>query len=71
MASSMNNPATGVGKNVVILVHGGASSSWMYKDVVPLLPSDTFTIVTPDLPGHGTAASQRPSTFDSAVETVT
>ena len=37
----------------IILIHGGALSSSMYRAVTPLLTERGYTVVTPDLPGHG------------------
>jgi len=45
---------------IIFLVHGGASSSRMYDEVVPLLTSHNYHVKLPDLPGHGkTAISAR------------
>jgi magnesium chelatase accessory protein len=37
---------------VVLLVHGTAASVHSWRDVIPLL-SDSFRVITMDLPGHG------------------
>jgi magnesium chelatase accessory protein len=37
---------------VLLLVHGTGASSHSYRDLAPLLAQD-FTVVVPDLPGHG------------------
>ena len=37
---------------VLLLLHGTGSSSASWRDLIPLL-SDRFTLVAPDLPGHG------------------
>jgi magnesium chelatase accessory protein len=37
---------------VALLVHGTAGASHSWRDVAPLLAQD-FTVVVPDLPGHG------------------
>ena len=37
----------------IILIHGGALSSSMYRAVTPLLTERGYTVITPDLPGHG------------------
>jgi magnesium chelatase accessory protein len=36
----------------ILLVHGTGSSAHSFRDLIPLL-SDRFTVVVPDLPGHG------------------
>ena len=37
---------------VLLLLHGTGSSSGSWRDLIPIL-SDRFTLVAPDLPGHG------------------
>lgn len=37
----------------IILVHGGALSKRMYKDMEPILSAEGYHVVCPDLPGHG------------------
>jgi magnesium chelatase accessory protein len=37
---------------VILLVHGTGSSAHSFRDLIPLL-SSRFTVVAPDLPGHG------------------
>lgn len=37
---------------VLLLLHGTGSSSASWRDLIPLL-ADRFTLVAPDLPGHG------------------
>ena len=37
---------------VILLVHGTGSSAHSFRDLIPLL-SSRFTVVVPDLPGHG------------------
>lgn len=47
----------------VLLVHGTGASSHSFRALAPLLASD-FTVVVPDLPGHGfTGAPSSPSGF--------
>ncbi len=48
---------TGTGP-VILLVHGMAGSSAMWLDIIPEL-SKHFTVVAPDLPGHGASAKPR------------
>jgi magnesium chelatase accessory protein len=37
---------------VVVLLHGTGASSHSWRDVMPLL-ADNYTVIAPDLPGHG------------------
>jgi magnesium chelatase accessory protein len=37
---------------VILLVHGTGSSAHSFRDLIPLLAS-RFTVIAPDLPGHG------------------
>jgi magnesium chelatase accessory protein len=41
---------------VLLLVHGTGASTHSWRDVVPLL-AERFTVVVPDLPGHGFTSS--------------
>jgi pimeloyl-ACP methyl ester carboxylesterase len=43
---------------VLLFVHGMAGSSAMWRDVLPGL-AEHFTVVAPDLPGHGESAKPR------------
>ncbi len=43
---------------VVVLVHGVAGSSTTWESIVPLL-ADRFTVIAPDLLGHGESAKPR------------
>ena len=46
---------------VVLLIHGTASATHSWRDLAPLLAAH-FTVVAPDLPGHGfTTAISRPT----------
>lgn len=45
---------------VVLLVHGTAASSHSWRDLAPLL-ARRFTVVAPDLPGHGFSEPMRSS----------
>ncbi len=36
-----------------VLVHGGWHAAWSWNKVVPLLQNKGYTVVAPDLPGHG------------------
>jgi magnesium chelatase accessory protein len=41
---------------VALLIHGTGSATHSWRDVMPLLAKD-FTVVAPDLPGHGFSSS--------------
>jgi magnesium chelatase accessory protein len=41
---------------VVLLIHGTGAATHSWRDVMPLLARD-FTVVAPDLPGHGFTSS--------------
>lgn len=56
-------------QTLIILIHGGASSSRSYNNVIPLLESESCAVVAPDLPGHG-KLNQVPFTFEAANETI-
>ncbi|MGZ6964565.1 MAG: alpha/beta fold hydrolase, partial [Acidimicrobiia bacterium] len=43
---------------VILLVHGMAGSSSTWRHVMPAL-AERFTVVAPDLPGHGASAKPR------------
>jgi pimeloyl-ACP methyl ester carboxylesterase len=43
---------------VMLLVHGMAGCSSTWRDVIPVL-AEHFTVVAPDLPGHGASAKPR------------
>jgi magnesium chelatase accessory protein len=45
---------------VLLLLHGTAASTHSWRDLLPLLARD-YTVVAPDLPGHGFTASPPPS----------
>ena len=49
---------TGGDGPVILLVHGMAGSSAMWRDVMPGLAKH-FTVIAPDLPGHGLSAKPR------------
>ena len=55
-------------KQLIIALHGGALSHRMYKDVVPILTAYGYTVVAPDLPGHGQSKTAGPFTFQKATE---
>lgn len=39
--------------NTFVLIHGAGSGAWVWHKVVPLLEHQGYTVITPDLPGHG------------------
>ena len=45
---------------VALLVHGAGAASFSWRGVAPLL-AKRFTLVVPDLPGHGFTSSLRPA----------
>ncbi|HEY5088630.1 MAG TPA: alpha/beta fold hydrolase, partial [Polyangia bacterium] len=49
---------TGGSGPVMLLVHGMAGSSATWRHVMPAL-AEHFTVVAPDLPGHGASAKPR------------
>jgi len=51
---------------VILFLHGGGVSSWMWQPVVERLSSQ-FRCLAPDLPGHGEASGQD-FTFAAAVQ---
>jgi len=57
----------------VLLLHGYASSSFMYRDLIPML-ADKYHVIAPDLPGFGfTQAPGRGEyayTFDQIAQTI-
>ncbi|MCJ1331312.1 hypothetical protein MMC10_008001 [Thelotrema lepadinum] len=54
---------------ILLLLHGGALSSRMYRTLIPHLQSLGYSsIITPDLPGHGKSKELGPFTFDRSTE---
>lgn len=54
----------------VVLVHGTRTSSSQWDRQVPSLLAAGYTVVVPDLPGHG-ARRVEPFTLDAAISTIT
>lgn len=58
---------------VVLLLHGFPTSSYMYRDLIPLL-ADKYRVIAPDLPGFGFTAvppeREYVYTFDSLAATM-
>jgi magnesium chelatase accessory protein len=53
-------PDPAAGAPVALLLHGTAGASHSWRDVAPLL-ADDFTVIAPDLPGHGFTSIPRRS----------
>lgn len=58
---------------IVLLLHGYAASSFMYRNLIPLL-ADGYRVIAPDLPGFGfteaPARRQYDYTFDQLAKTI-
>lgn len=58
---------------IVLLLHGYAASSFMYRNLIPLL-ADGYRVIAPDLPGFGfteaPARGQYDYTFDQLAKTI-
>ncbi|MGE6631950.1 alpha/beta fold hydrolase [Bacillus sp. NPDC077027] len=55
-------------KPIMILLHGGGVSSWMWKRQIEMFSND-YDCYTPDLLGHGKRANEQPfSMKESAIE---
>lgn len=54
----------------VVLVHGTRTSSSQWDRQVPSLLAAGYTVVVPDLPGHG-ARRAEPFTLEAAIQTIT
>ncbi len=50
-------------KPTIILIHGGASSSRLYKDMIPYLLNRGYPLLAPDLAGHGQSTLLGPFEF--------
>ncbi|KAH6665331.1 Alpha/Beta hydrolase protein [Plectosphaerella plurivora] len=57
-----SNPVT------IILVHGGALSGRMYKDMEPTLSEKGWHVLCPDLPGHGSSVPFGPFSFPASAD---
>lgn len=51
----------GEGQDVVLLIHGVPTSSWLYRHIIPLLVEKGFRVIAPDLLGYG--ASDKPKGY--------
>jgi pimeloyl-ACP methyl ester carboxylesterase len=56
------------GAPVIVFLHGGGSSSWMWQPVMDLLPQ--FRCLAPDLPEHGQSRAVGPFSMALAAEKV-
>ena len=54
----IGGPPVGSGAPVLLLIHGMAGSSSMWRSVAPAL-ADRYTVLAPDLLGHGESAKPR------------
>jgi len=50
------------GRPVLLLLHGFPASSFMFRDLMPLL-ADRFHVIAPDYPGFGHSAAPEPGDF--------
>lgn len=66
LARDVHNPS---GTPTIVLLHSLALDRSIWDDVVPLLPA-TAAVVTPDLPGHGTAPAGDPTSVESMADEV-
>jgi magnesium chelatase accessory protein len=53
---------------ILLLIHGTGAATHSWRDLMPLLAAD-FTVVAPDLPGHGFSA-RGPQTLPAIAKTV-
>jgi pimeloyl-ACP methyl ester carboxylesterase len=51
-----------IGAPAILLLHGYPSSSYMFRDLIPLL-ADRYHLVAPDYPGFGNSDAPSPATF--------
>lgn len=58
------------GKPTILLLHGFPTSSFMFRDLIPLL-ADDFHVVAPDLPGFGFTESPPRGQFKFTFEALT
>ena len=56
-------------KPTIVLLHGFPSSSFMFRDLIPLL-SDRFHLVAPDYPGMGYSEAPPAAKFTATFDTV-
>jgi pimeloyl-ACP methyl ester carboxylesterase len=59
-------PSPGSGAPVIVLVHGAANDHAAWHDIVPLLAARGFTVLAPDLPGHGSSTGAAPTSIEAA-----
>ena len=52
----------GIGENVILLLHGVPSSSWLYRKMIPLLVKNGYRVIAPDMLGFG--SSDNPNGYE-------
>lgn len=52
----------GEGQDVVLLIHGVPTSSWLYRHIIPLIVQKGYRVIAPDLLGFG--ASDKPKGYE-------
>jgi len=57
------------GAPVVLLLHGYPTSSFMFRNLIPIL-SERYHVIAPDLPGFGYSDAPVANTFDSLAATM-
>ncbi|HMI19636.1 MAG TPA: alpha/beta hydrolase [Sphingomonas sp.] len=55
---------------VILLLHGYPSSSFMFRDLIPLL-ADRYRVIAPDYPGFGYSDAPPPERFDYTFDHLT
>jgi haloalkane dehalogenase len=58
----------GTGDRVALLVHGYPESSYMWRDLMPVLAGAGWRAVAPDLAGFGDSPLEGPGTWEAHVE---
>ena len=69
LASAAAPDSPGARRTLIVLLHGGALSSRMFRTTIPHLQASGYeAIVCPDLPGHGKSKELGPFTFARSTE---
>ncbi|MFD2611055.1 alpha/beta fold hydrolase [Paenibacillus gansuensis] len=55
------------GMPAIVLLHGFPTSSFMFRDLIPLL-ADRFHVIAPDYPGYGNSSAPSPQEFSYTFE---
>jgi haloalkane dehalogenase len=58
------------GAPTVLLLHGWPNSSYIWRDVLPVLAAAGYRAVAPDLPNFGDSDTDRPGTWERQVDAV-